>query len=166
MAWSFYNSSGVAKTGDQAIPPVPPMCSAYGSANISIANLTYTTVALNSETFDTNSMHDNATNNSRITCNTAGVYRITANIQFANHADGSRWLAINSSVAGRIALNYGPSNGGSTAALSLSVDHLFAVAEYVEMQVSHSAGPGNALDLLADSGAGIRLSATWVGKTA
>jgi hypothetical protein len=35
-----------------------------------------TVLAFNTESFDTNAIHDTATNNSRLTCKTAGVYRV------------------------------------------------------------------------------------------
>lgn len=42
----------------------------------SISNNSFTTINFNAEVFDNNAMHDNATNNSRITINVSGIYDI------------------------------------------------------------------------------------------
>lgn len=55
-----------------------PGCRVRHSVNQVIPNNTYTPLAFNTELFDTDSMHDAVTNNSRITINTAGVYLLTA----------------------------------------------------------------------------------------
>ena len=44
---------------------------AYNNANITVPNATLTALPLNSERWDTNSIHDLATNNTRLTCQTA-----------------------------------------------------------------------------------------------
>ena len=54
-----------------------PAFSAYASAGQTIANNTFTKIALNSETFDTNSCFDSVTNY-RFTPTTAGYYQINA----------------------------------------------------------------------------------------
>jgi hypothetical protein len=64
-----------------------PMCNATHSVNQSIANNAQTVVAFDSETFDTDGMHSNVSNNSRITINTSGVYILTATGEFAAGTD-------------------------------------------------------------------------------
>lgn len=59
-----------------------PACRVYNNANISIPNATYTALQFNSEDFDTDNMHDNTTNNTRLTCKTAGIYLITGSVSF------------------------------------------------------------------------------------
>ena len=55
-------------------------CMVYMSSNVNISSGTTTTINFDSESFDTNSFHDNATNNSRITIPSgkAGKYLIVA----------------------------------------------------------------------------------------
>ena len=71
-------------------------CSVFASAAQSLANGTLTVIAFDSEYFDTNSMHDNATNNSRITipASQGGKYLLSANIVYAPNATGFRQFFI------------------------------------------------------------------------
>ncbi len=66
------------------------------STNPSIANNTLTTVAFNSETYDTDAYHDNSTNNSRITipAGKTGYYSVTATGQWDVNGTGRRELYI------------------------------------------------------------------------
>jgi hypothetical protein len=67
-------------------------CSIYNSAVQTVANATASLVSFNSEYFDTNGFHDNATNNSRITIPTgkSGYYLITASLGYNFNATGFR----------------------------------------------------------------------------
>ncbi|MBA7707028.1 hypothetical protein ES703_115889 [subsurface metagenome] len=56
--------------------------------------VTETTLAFNSERYDTDGIHDNAVNNSRLTCKTAGVYVIVAQVRFSVSATGYRIVKI------------------------------------------------------------------------
>jgi len=67
---------------------------AYHDANQSIANGVDTVVAFNSERYDTDAIHDTATNNSRLTCKTAGKYIIAASIAFAANTTSVRIVGI------------------------------------------------------------------------
>lgn len=60
-----------------------PMARVYHDANQTLTQETTTTVAFNSERFDTDTIHDVSSNNSRLTCKTAGVYQISACLQFS-----------------------------------------------------------------------------------
>jgi len=67
----------------------------YSDTNISVATGgTGTKLTFNQERWDTDTCHDNVTNNTRLTCNTAGKYIITGCAAFANNATGYRWLYI------------------------------------------------------------------------
>lgn len=58
----------------------------YHNANQTIAHNTGTMLAFNSEYYDTDTIHDNSANNSRLTCKTAGKYVIMANIRWEGDA--------------------------------------------------------------------------------
>lgn len=60
----------------------------------SIGDNTLTSVAFTAERFDTDTMHDNATNNTRITINTAGIYTIGFCGTFAAGNDYTRAFAL------------------------------------------------------------------------
>ena len=92
------------------------MCKAYYNAAQSIQDNTMSYPSMNSEYFDNDNMHDNVTNNGRITINTAGKYMIIALIAWASNAAGYRWHVIrkNTEVSGERAYIVNPTNGDST----------------------------------------------------
>jgi hypothetical protein len=76
-------------------------CSVYKTANQSLTTATLTALSFDAEYYDTNTMHDNTTNNSRITipASQGGKYLMTGNIAYAPNAGGWRYffLRINGS---------------------------------------------------------------------
>lgn len=122
----------------------PPACRVYHNANQSIAASTETTLAFNSERFDTNTMHDTVTNNSRITINTAGVYVVTASVAFAAgtgtwtsyatiRVDGTTTIASQQHLA--------PTTLGTN--ISLSTIYKLSVGQYLEVRVWQNSGTIN-----------------------
>lgn len=79
----------------------PPVCRAFHSSNISIANNTLTAVNLDSEEYDTDTMHSTSSNNSRITFTTAGTYTVTFNCMWnktvAGLGDREAFIRVNGS---------------------------------------------------------------------
>src|SRR5262252_6806646 len=76
-----------------------PAVRAFHNAAQSVTSGTPLALALNSERFDqagnaADSMHDNSTNNSRLTAKYAGVYQITGNVEWAANSTGVRSLQI------------------------------------------------------------------------
>lgn len=61
---------------------VPAMCRAKRSGDLT-GYSSNTAIAWNAEDFDTDGMHDNVTNNTRVTINTAGIYVVTAGVYIA-----------------------------------------------------------------------------------
>lgn len=121
----------------------------YHSADQSVPHNTWTALAFDSERYDTDTIHDVTTNNSRLTCKTAGKYSIKANVTFAGNATGSRWLRI---LIGPYLLAIVNSLAVSTeyTCLSLSGDVNMAVDDYVELCALQSSG--GALDVKASGG--------------
>lgn len=69
------------------------------NASQSVTSATPLVLAFNTERFDqagnaSDTMHDTVTNNSRLTAKYAGVYHITANVEFAANATGYRLCSI------------------------------------------------------------------------
>jgi len=121
----------------------------YHSTTQEIANIDLATLAFDSERYDTDTIHDTTTNNSRLTCKTAGKYIISAAIGFFHNATGVRRVEIYHS-SGVIL--------GKQDVHSLSdMDHYctvtaiwdLAVNEYVEVRVYQSSG--GALNVLKSS---------------
>lgn len=107
-----------------------------------------TAVALtfNTERKDTDTIHDTGTNPSRLTCKTAGRYRVWANVAFETSGTGFRWLYFlvnNTDVIGGPRI---PSVTGAETILNASADVTLAVNDYVECIAYHNLG--SALDIV------------------
>lgn len=130
-----------------------PMARVYHDANQSIADSTWTTLAFNQERFDTDTIHDTATNNSRLTIQTAGKYILFANVEFDVNGTGGRGL--------RIILNGDTTNGiigqvllPATAAASQRMviatpPYDFSAGDYVELQVWQNSGGARTVAAIA-----------------
>ena len=134
-SWYVVSSGNVASTAR-----------VYNSANISIANNTPTFVSFDSEQYDTDSYHDTAVNNTRLTVPSAGYYQVWAMMEFDNNGAGIRYLAINASTDGIIANQIRQALTGNTTTLNLSTTYNMSTGDYFEaLVVQKSGGP---LDLL------------------
>ena len=72
----------------------PPRCKLRKSVTQVIPNATTTAITWDAEVYDTDTMHDNATNNTRITFTTAGTYLITLNAMWGASGTGTRRIVI------------------------------------------------------------------------
>lgn len=123
-----------------------PSCLLYNSSNPSISANSDVAVAFNSERFDTDTMHDNSSNNSRITCKTAGIYWVWGNpiwAATAENAQGFRaWLRRNGSGAWAASPSVADGKWGDPATLQPPVFVVgelvrLAVNDYMELMVRH-----------------------------
>ena len=69
-------------------------CRVTHSVNQTTTTGAMTTLAFDTEIWDTDNMHDNVTNNSRITFKTAGRYLIGLSVSWLNNATGERLFEI------------------------------------------------------------------------
>ncbi len=123
----------------------------YHNANQSTTDGTWTTLAFNSEKKDTDAIHDNSTNNSRLTCKTAGAYLIIGMVYWAANAAGRRIIQI--AFSDGVATGYINAMNVGTAephAMQVSAIKDLAVNEYVELKVFQASG--GALNVLYDAG--------------
>jgi hypothetical protein len=127
---------------------VIPRARVNHGSNQSIASTTDTALAFNQERYDTDAIHDNATNNTRLTCKTAGIYIISGHVAFAANATGQRAISIRLGGVDYIATqnNHGP-NGADTLTMSVTTQYELAVGDYVELMVYQTSG--GALNVLA-----------------
>ena len=139
---------------------VPPACKATRSSDLSFT--TATTIAWNSEDFDTDAMHDTATNNTRITANTDGIYIVTlalsmtytgtltgANVELMKNGATFSYTSLQSSRTSDFVSAY----TGITTAVA---------TDYFEAKVTIS----GATALIVKADTKCSFSAVWVGKTA
>jgi len=145
----------------------PPRVKVYKTANQSIATSSWTCLTWNAEAFDTDTMHDNVTDNSRITFTTAGKYLITLNCFWANNSTGSR--------NHKIELNGTTTEGSGTNIIqpfavapvavsytgaSISFIKTFAANDYINAFVWQNSG--GALNLTGGGEEYSSLSANWI----
>lgn len=140
-----YESHKADKSPHSNIPRVR----AFHNANQSIPNGTSTVLSFNLELFDSDNMHDNAVNNSRLTAKIAGFYQITATIGFANNAVGTRSAHIRQNGETRIASVQVLATADATV-LTVTTLQFLNVNDYVEVQAFQASG--SALDVLVLAG--------------
>ena len=156
----IYN--GTAWVAPQA-QTVPPMCKATKSAVQSIPAATATVITLQTEDYDTDSMHSTTTNTSRITIGTAGVYTVTGFILSAASVAAYNYLYIyknGTSLPANTGIVAGTKDGANAIISQITVTLSLAAADYVELAFYHN--NAGAINVSADCW----LSAHFVGKTA
>jgi hypothetical protein len=128
------------------IATTAPSVRAYSSVAISTSNNIWKTLAFNSERWDTANLHDNATNNTRLTAPQAGKYFIFGTVEFAanNTVGTQRYMEIvwtSGGVSSVIAYEDrdGDLNSIPTR-MSLATVYSLAAADYVELSVKQNRG--------------------------
>lgn len=121
----------------------------YSNANQSIPNLVWTALNFNSERWDTDTIHDTVTNNSRLTCKTAGVYLIASNVWFVAGGTAAERLARIIINGVTIIAEDGVPSSNKDELIDTSTIWNMAVNDYAEAVVYQSSG-GN-LNIRASS---------------
>ena len=119
------------------------------SVNQSVPDGTFTALAFDTEDFDTDTMHDTVTNNSRLTATTAGKYLVGGTANFAASGTGRREVRIRKNGTDYIAAMHTDPGGGIDCPLSVSTEVELAVNDYVEFIAWQSSGVG--LDVTAST---------------
>ena len=133
-----------------AITPTLPItnaaqyrCGAYNNAGQSIASATWTSANLNSEDYDVGTMHDTATNNSRITVPTGGggLYYVCGILSFDSNGTGVRAGRLRKNGA-TVLTQCNQPNAGATDAVSVPLNTVISLnaADYIEMQGYQNSG--------------------------
>lgn len=125
-----------------------PVASLTKTANQSIPNNTFTNITWNTELIDRDAGHDNSTNNSRYTAQTAGWYRVIAHLSWnANFTAKIRQTAVLRSAAQLFFLSAGFGDADGNFASSTSAGLIFlSVSDYLEVQGMQASG--GALDVV------------------
>lgn len=90
-------------------------------------------IEFDTERWDTDTIHDNVTNNTRLTCKTAGKYLVTGHLQFSADAVGKRNLYIRLNGATFLARTGMLSLTADVLDISVSTIYDLAVNDYVEL---------------------------------
>ena len=108
----------------------------------SLVHNTTTVVPFDAETFDTNAMHDNVTNNSRITvpAGKTGKWRIAASVGFAANGTGVRDVRVYQN--GAIKSFARPGNAGAAVSTVILVADVLpaSAGDYFEVFATQSSG--------------------------
>ncbi|HEX2174158.1 MAG TPA: hypothetical protein VHL09_17125 [Dehalococcoidia bacterium] len=125
-----------------------PAARVYHTAAQAIPNTTSTALAFDSERLDTDTIHDPATNNSRLTRQTPGLYLITGHVNWAANGSGNCCLSIRLNgatvIASQVSPNIGAVNSHDQAIATL---YPLAQGDYLELIVYQTSG--GALDIQA-----------------
>lgn len=112
----------------------------YHSASQVIPHIAMTTLAFNSERWDTDTIHDLVINNSRLTCKTAGKYLISASVEWAPNAVGYRQLVLFLNGGINIAMVNPNANAIATTRITISTVYNLAINDYVEVLAYQTSG--------------------------
>jgi len=112
----------------------------YDGSTQSIGNNSRTSVNFDTESYDTDTMHDTSTNNERLIAKTAGKYIISGNIGFGANATGVREAWINHSADGDIAAATRAAESSRTNYMAVTTAYDMAEDEYVVLQVWQNSG--------------------------
>jgi hypothetical protein len=146
----------LTSTGGTRLQFKQSMARATSTGLIPVADNSLTMVALGDEDFDTDSLHDPASNNSRLTAKVAGKYLVTAYANWSINSSGTRQLRLTrNSTTISMVQQPGFASGGvsqiATDLIALSAGH------YVEMAVYQNSGSTSSL-------ASAALSMVYVGE--
>jgi hypothetical protein len=110
------------------------------SSSVTVSSVPFT-VPFDSEISDSSNLHDNSTNNSRITIGTAGVYIINSIIATLETTNGDFGIAIfkNGSEIARV---HGDYNSINTSTVHINICHtaLLSASDYLEVKLMDISG--------------------------
>jgi len=139
-----------------------PTALAYHAIDTAIGHNNFTPLVFNQERFDADSIHDTATNTGRLTCKTAGVYLVTANISWAANPTGARVVSIRKNGTLSVAADERVAVTEAFHSTSHCCSKLLrlAVNDYLEVIVHQMSG-GN-LNVSYSDGVSPEFGMTWV----
>lgn len=82
------------ENGQSFIRAAQPAARLRRTTSQTIPNNTPTLIIFDAEDYDTDDMHDNVSNPTRLTCKTAGLYLLIAQIRWFDNVDGDRTTRI------------------------------------------------------------------------
>jgi hypothetical protein len=127
-----------------------PAVRAYKTATQSIGTGSSTLLTFDAEYFDTDGIHDLVTNTGRLTCKTAGKYRISANYSWTGAVGAIRQSSIKLNGATSIGQDdRPPALGGNLTSISVTTTYQLAVNDYVELWVYQDSGAAINLQIAA-----------------
>lgn len=123
----------------------PPTVRVRQTTTQSLTNVTWTTITFTTESWDsTGDMHDNATNNSRLTAPVAGKYWVYGCVAFTSNGTGDRLVGIRTNSSGANPPNQGATfaraAGGLNTHVQFATEVSLSAGGYVELVAYQSSG--------------------------
>lgn len=112
----------------------------YHNANQTITTGVNTILAFNSERYDTDTIHNNITNNSRLTCKTAGKYILIAVIRWAGNATSTRSILLRHNGSLLIGVHSMQGFTGDDNSEIAATIYDLAINDYVEVRARQNSG--------------------------
>lgn len=156
-------SAGIKWAAPAASTPTLVGCKVVLTSNYTLANNTETALAFTTELFDTDSFHDNSTNNSRITIPTgkSGYYLLSANMSIGAVTSGQADIRIRKNGS---QIGYYPMGQNATNASSTASDVFYLTAgDYVELVGFQDSGSSKTVYGGTGSGQATYFSAILIG---
>jgi hypothetical protein len=149
--YTFTDTRARAAVGGGSLPlgGLVPAARVFHSVAQATANNVVLVLAFDSERYDTDTLHDPVTNNSRLTCKTAGKYSIKATIGFDANVTGMRQvdLMVNGVTVITNEAKMAVTVGGVPTYVTATADYELAVGDYVTCRAFQNSG--GALNVLA-----------------
>jgi hypothetical protein len=103
---------------------------------------TLTPITFDLEHYDSDNIHDNVTDNTRLTCKTAGTYLIGGCIAFAANATGARIVMVSFNGTGVYLVDgrMSASPAGVESGVNVNCVYPLAINNYVELIAYQSSG--------------------------
>lgn len=144
----------------------PPHATAYHSVDRTLTTATWTLAIFDSEVEDNDGIHSTASNTSRLTCQTPGLYLVTANVFFAGNATGGRGINITKNGAGTrgatssaISDGFTPGVANTNQLVSATCEVRMAATDHLELFLFQ--GSGGNLSYIGGA-SGTKFSMRWV----
>jgi hypothetical protein len=134
-----------------------PRAQAYQTAAQSLPNNAATSVLFDSEVYDSDNIHSTATNTSRFTIATPGLYQCSYTVHFAANATGLRFARWFRNGVAATAVN-GTPNGQTSIAQTKSFSCI--AGDYLEVQMQQASGA--ALNTQSSGGYVCEAEVLWV----
>lgn len=157
-----------ARTGGVWLPAPfnPPAVRVFHNAVQSLTNGVEVPLAFNSERFDTDTMHDNVTNNTRLTIRTPGLYQVNATVEFAAAADYTTqysYVYVNNTTVIDIDIMSFADAADINRTCKISTVWKFAVNDFMELRALQTNSATAARNVVVNNARSPEFSAVWVG---
>lgn len=130
----------VSLGGSLSLARVTYAARATHNADQAIPDSMGTTIALNTEHHDTDSIHSTVTNNERLTAQRAGYYRITGTVTWAGAAGGTRTLYLRLNANDFLDIAETDAPGANRLTQKVTATYYLNASDYVDLRVVQTSG--------------------------